>query len=122
VRFTPSQYDQAIKALFDGRGQLVPDGLCCGICHDTGHQAWECGHNPLRAMATCESTARAAADLHDRLHTIEDAMNDADQSEALAIWREDAHDFLHYLAGHNIYMGHQVGPASISLPDAEVSA
>jgi hypothetical protein len=122
MRFTASQYDQAIKALFDGRTQLTPDGHCCRICHDTGHQAWECGHNPLLAMATCEGIARAAETLHDRLHVIEEAMHDSPQSEEIADWREDAHDLLHHLAGHDIHMGHQVGPASVSLPEAEVAA
>jgi hypothetical protein len=122
VRFTASQYDQAIADLAVAREQLVPDGLCCRICHDTGHQAWECGLNPLLAMATCEGVALAAAVLHERLHTIEDAMHDSDQSGEIADWREDAHAFLHHLAGHDIHMGHQVGPASVALPDAEVSA
>jgi hypothetical protein len=117
VRFTASQYDQAIAALRDAREQLVPDGYCCRICNDTGHQAWECGHNPLLAMATCEGIARSAMALHDRLHTIEDAMHNSPQDEEIAEWREDTHDLLHHLAGHDIRMGTQVGPASVSLPE-----
>ena len=119
MRFTASQYDQAIEALRDAREQLAPDGCCCRICHDTGHQAWECGHNPLLAMATCEGVARQAAELHDRLHAIVNAMDDSDQSEAIAAWREDSHDFLHHLAGHDSFMGHRVGPASTVWPSVK---
>jgi hypothetical protein len=118
VRFTASQYDQAIVALRDAREQLVPDACPCRICHDTGHQAWECGHNPLRAMTMCEGIAQRAEALHDQLHTIEAAMHDSDQSGEIADWREETHAFLHHLAGHDIRMGHQVGPSSSVLPEA----
>lgn len=118
VRFTASQYDRAIEALREAREQLAPDGLCCRICHDSGHQAWECGHNPLLAMATCEGVAQAAVALHDRLHTIEDAMNEIDQSEAIADWRESAHDLLHHLGGYDTTFGRRVGPGSVSVPEA----
>jgi hypothetical protein len=121
VRFTADQYDQAIGALRDGRDQLA-DGFCCRICHDTGHQAWECGHNPLLAMGTCEGVATQAMQLHDRIHVIEEAMDDADQTEALAEWREDVHDFLHQLAAYDTSMGRRIGPGSVVLPDAEGSA
>lgn len=114
MRFTASQYDQAIAALRDGRDQLAPDGFCCHICHDTGHQAWECGHSPLLAMATCENVATQAMALHDRLHAIEDAMDSEDQSETLAAWREDMHDFLHHLGGY--------GPSNVVMPDSEEAA
>lgn len=111
MRFTQEQYDRATAALRDGREQLAPDGRSCRICHDTGHQAWECGHNPLFAVATCEDVAREAQGLHDRLHAIEEKMNDADQADALADWREDAHTFLHYLVGYDAVMGWRIGPA-----------
>ena len=122
MRFTSSQYDQASEALRDGRDQRTADGLCCRICHDSGHQAWECGHNPLRAMIVCANVASQAMTLHDRLHVIEDAMDDSDQSEALAAWREDVHDFLHHLAGFDSYMGHREGPASVFLPETTEAA
>lgn len=122
MRFTAAQYDQAAEWLRDGRDQLRPDGGVCRICHDSGHQAWECGHNPLRAMVVCAGVAAQASALHDRLHAIEEAMNDADQSEALATWREEAHDFLHGLAGFVSHMGHQLGPASVMSPDPAEAA
>ncbi len=43
-------YQRALKALADGVGQLEPDGNVCAVCGDNGHQAWECHHNPARAM------------------------------------------------------------------------
>lgn len=50
MRFTTTQYNTAIQALWDGSCQLEPDGQNCSICSDTDHQAWECHHNPLLAM------------------------------------------------------------------------
>ena len=44
---TVDDYNEAIAALEDARGQLRPDGHNCAICHDSGHQAFECHHNPL---------------------------------------------------------------------------
>ena len=118
MRLTARQYDQAIEALRDGRDQLAPDGLCCRICHDTGHQAWECGHNPLLARVACEGVATQAMKLHDRIHTIEEAMDHEDQSEALATWREDVHDFLHHLGVYDIFMGRRISPGCVVAPDA----
>ncbi len=40
-------YEEAIEALRDAQGQLMPDGRNCAVCTDSGHQAWECHHNPL---------------------------------------------------------------------------
>ena len=117
MRFTAVQYDRAIEALREAREQLVPDGQVCRICHDTGHQAWECGHNPLLAMAACEEIAKQARGQHDRLHEIESALDQSDQSAALADWREDAHAFLHYLAGYDQTMGVRVGPARVVAPE-----
>ena len=45
--FTREQYEKAIENLQLGMTQLEPDGNNCAICGDTGHQAWECHHNPL---------------------------------------------------------------------------
>jgi hypothetical protein len=118
VRFTRVQYDAAIEALVAAKQQLVPDGHCCRICHDTGHQAWECGHNPLYAMSVCGPLATCAIELHDRLHTIEESMNDSDQMEALMDWREDVHEFLHHAGGWNIGMGERVGPAHVVMIQA----
>ena len=92
MRFTKEQYEAAIAALHDAMGQLEPDGRVCTICNDSGHQAWECGHNPLRAMAMCEEIAKNSDTLHETLHR---------------------------LAGYDIHMGHQMGPASIVLPDGK---
>jgi hypothetical protein len=41
------EYREAIDALELAMTQLQPDGRCCVVCGDTGHQAWECHHNPL---------------------------------------------------------------------------
>ena len=92
MRFTIEQYDKAIKALEAAKTQLDPDGDECRCCGDSGHQAWECGHNPLLAMAICEGIAKASEELH-------------------------AH--LHYLAGHVTVMGHRTGPASVIVPAAD---
>lgn len=116
MRFTTEQYDKAIAALQDAKQQLAPDGRCCVICHDTGHQAWECGHNPLLAMATCEAVTARAIDLHVELHALEDRMGSEDVSAGLAEWRDGAHEYLHTLAGYDIRMGEQVGPARIVTP------
>lgn len=113
MRFTRAQYDAAIKALVAGKEQIAPDGLLCRICLDTGHQAWECGHNPLYAMSVCSPIATLALELHARLHTIEEEMNDSDQTDSLMDWREDVHEFLHYAGGWNAPMGQLVGPAHV---------
>lgn len=92
MRFTSEQYDAAIQALQDGKTQLQPDGDHCHICTDSGHQAWECGHNPLYAIHMCETLAAESAALHETLH---------------------------YLAGFDRWMGEQVGPAHVAVPPVE---
>lgn len=119
MRFSRAQYENAIDALRDAMEQLKPDGRCCVICHDSGHQAWECGHNPLVAMAICEAIAKSSGELHDQLHAIEDRMDSENVDDELAGWREDAHEHLHMLAGHNSHMGVGIGPARVVLPDGE---
>ena len=93
VRFTAEQYDAAIEALQAGKTQLAPDGDNCHICHGQDHQAFECGFNPLRAMALCEQIA--------------------DQSEAL-------HETLHYFAGYDRWFGTITGPRGVVVPPQEV--
>ena len=44
---TDEDYAEAIAALQDARTQLRPDGGHCSVCGDSGHQAFECHHNPL---------------------------------------------------------------------------
>jgi hypothetical protein len=44
---TPADYDEAIRLLQDARSQIEPNGYFCAVCSDSGHQAWECHHNPL---------------------------------------------------------------------------
>ena len=94
MRFTAEQYDAAIKALQDAKSQLEPDGRCCVVCGDSGHQAFECGWNPLVAVAICRTITKQADDLHETLHT---------------------------LAGYDTCMGEQVGPARVKEPVAEES-
>lgn len=44
---TKDLYLKAIENLKLGMTQLEPDGNCCVVCGDGGHQAWECHHNPI---------------------------------------------------------------------------
>jgi len=92
MRFTRAQYEEVLANIKDAMLQLEPDGRCCTICHDTGHMAWECGRNPLLAMAMCEQIAQHSEQLHETLHS---------------------------LAGHNFSMGVQTGPARIIVPDGK---
>ena len=86
MRFTLQDYQTAIESLRLGITQLEPDGNECAICGDGGHQAMECGRNPLLAQECCVTIAK--------------------QSEAL-------HETLHALAGYNTCMGQTTGPAAI---------
>ena len=70
MRFTVEQYDRAIEALQEGKTQLEPDGDNCHICGDSGHQAMECGHNPLVAMDMCRQISAESNQLHDMLHVL----------------------------------------------------
>ncbi len=45
--FTVSDYEKAIGILREASTQTEPDGKTCVVCGDSGHQAWECHHNPL---------------------------------------------------------------------------
>jgi hypothetical protein len=89
VRFTAYQYDKAIEALNDAKKQLEPDGNCCSVCGDSGHMAYECGFNPLVAVAVCKGLATDAENLHETLH---------------------------FLAGHEQAFGVQLGPARVVVP------
>jgi hypothetical protein len=88
-RFTERQYDEAIERLAAAKAQLEPNGKCCAVCGDEGHQAFECRFNPLLAMHWCQLIAK--------------------QSDGL-------HDTLHFLAGYSMHMGVPVGPAATVLP------
>ncbi len=101
--FTKSQYDVAIKALQDASTQLEPDRYYCACCGDSGHRAFECGFNPLVAMALCKQIATEAENLHVLVH-----------NNLMA--EEKLHEILHWLAGHDSIMGEQVGPAKIRVP------
>lgn len=105
MRFTTHQYVEAIKALQEGMQQLEPDGHCCSVCGDGGHQAFECGHNPLFAMATCQEMSVDARDLHDILH-----------NGVIADPLDKLHNIVHYVAGFDTYMGERLGPARVVLP------
>lgn len=86
MRYTLAQYEKAIEALKLGMTQLVPDGYNCSICGDGGHQAMECGRNPLVAQSYCVAIAKQSSELHETLHA---------------------------LAGYNSSMGETTGPAAI---------
>lgn len=51
-----SDYDEAIQALQVAKTQS-PDDEKCNLCHEPGHHAWECDHNPL-AMARAAVQAK----------------------------------------------------------------
>lgn len=44
---TAEDYDEAIEALQDAKRQDECSHMCCSVCHDTGHLAHQCHHNPL---------------------------------------------------------------------------
>jgi len=92
MRFTEHQYDQAIEALQNAKQQLVPDGACCAVCGDSGHMAFECGHNPLIAVEICRVIATQAYNFHETLH---------------------------WLAGYDQAFGVQLGPAKAVMPERE---
>ena len=92
MRFTAAQYDQAILALTEAKTQLEPDAKPCAICSDSGHMAFECGHNPLLAMSMCREIAQRSDQLH---------------------------GLLHHLAGYDFAFGEQQGPAKVVLPEAQ---
>lgn len=113
MRFTNEQYDKAIAHLQEARTQLEPNGNGCHCCGGSGHQAFECGHNPLVAMAMCVDVATHADVLHDIVHRLGDNPN-AGMIEQATINR--LHAFLHHLSGACTYMGSQVGPKRVVLP------
>lgn len=47
---TVSDYWEAVEDLTNAARQMEPDGRNCTVCHDSGHQAFECRHNPLRMV------------------------------------------------------------------------
>jgi hypothetical protein len=91
TKFTKQQYLAAAQTLLHACEQLEPDGRPCVICGDTGHQAFECGHNPLVAVALCQKIVCQSLDLHETLHE---------------------------LAGFNTRMGETTGPAKVIAPAA----
>lgn len=113
TRFTDKQYAKAIAHLNDARTQLEPNGHGCHCCGGSGHQAFECGHNPLVAMAMCREISTRAEALHNIIHLLGDTPC-AGPIEAAAL--ERMHEFVHTLAGHDTYMGVLVGPARVVLP------
>lgn len=112
--FTAKQYEVAIEHLRDALTQLVPNGNGCHVCGDSGHQAFECGWNPLVAVAICRAIAERADALHEELHVLEASgvVGNSDTGPDGAML-DRLHSFLHFLAGHDFRMGIQVGPAAI---------
>lgn len=89
MRFTKEQYLKAIESLTAASEQLKPDGHCCACCGDDGHQAWECGFNPLVAMEMCSIISKTAETFHEQLH---------------------------WFSGRQSWMGERVGPRKIRVP------
>ncbi len=116
TRFSIQQYDKALADIADAKGQLEPDGRVCVICHDSGHQAWECGWNPLLAMVLCAATAARANELHEKLHALEARLDTENASNEVVDLHDDIHEFLHWLSGSCSWMGSQVGPAKVRTP------
>src|SRR5688572_8414981 len=109
MRFTAYQYQKAIQALREAKKQLEPNGQCCACCGDSGHQAFECGHNPLVAMNICEELSAQSREEHEKLHKNED-------DEDLNVSADKYHNLVHFLAGFDSWMGEVVGPAKVHLP------
>lgn len=89
MRFTADQYDAAIEDLKLAKTQLEADGNHCAICEDSDHMAFECGWNPLLAIAMCQGVSKSA---------------------------EELHNMLHWLAGWDFGMMLQRGPARMRMP------
>lgn len=70
MRFTKDQYERAIDAMTAAKEQLEADGRNCAVCGDSGHQAFECGHNPLVAVAMCNQIVTESEKLHESLHLL----------------------------------------------------
>lgn len=51
-------YDEAIEALQDAKKQPLYLSRCCTVCHDTGHTAEHCHHNPLIMARRAARVAR----------------------------------------------------------------
>lgn len=111
-RFTKEQYRNAIKDLVDGLTQLEPNGHGCHICGDSGHQAWECGSNPLYAITVCRVVADRATELHEKMHAITLVDGDLPRMQIAAMY-DELHHFLHYLSGQDVYMGESYGPRKV---------
>lgn len=119
MRFTHEQYQKAIEHITDASTQLEPNGNGCHCCGDSGHQAFECGWNPLLAVAMCHDIAKRAEELHAQMHALDieamplrrDVPIEVENAHGKLL--EELHEFLHHLAGHNTRMGEQTGPARI---------
>ena len=113
TRFTEAQYADAVAHLADASMQLAPDGRGCVCCGGSWHQAFECGHNPLVAMATCVAIAECADKQHEELHGTDLELC---TRETLVSLVESFHELLHQLSGACTYMGERTGPARVVLP------
>lgn len=65
---TRAEYEEARAAIDKALAQLEPDGRCCVLCQDGGHQAWECRFNPVRAMKQRDSLVEFLDEVHERIH------------------------------------------------------
>lgn len=113
MRFTVEQYQKAKQNIDDALTQLEPNGNGCHVCGDSGHQAFECGSNPLLAWAMCNGIAARAQELHDKLHVSCICDKDNKPCPACTGTVGEIHNFLHILAGYETYMGESVGPAKM---------
>lgn len=68
-----AEYEEVLRDLQYALSQPKPDGRGCVVCHDSGHQAFECGHNPVVQRRRLALLAEAAGEIHDWLHEITEA-------------------------------------------------
>jgi len=54
VQISLDKYAKATLSIIRAETQLEPDGNNCAVCGDSGHQAWECHHNPVAMMLWAE--------------------------------------------------------------------
>lgn len=65
-----ADYDRAIYHLSAAQQQLAPDGRDCRVCGDSGHQAFECPHNPMVIMRAFALVSERLRSLHEALHQV----------------------------------------------------
>lgn len=110
MRFTIAHYDKAIENLQAAKQQLEPDGRCCSICEDTGHQAFECGRNPLVAQELCRETVKQVKALEGNTRWLEKTSIVDGESTGPG---HPLVELLDWIAGEYTCMGEVTGPSKV---------